>query len=86
MKRTSVLAAFALASLTSAVFAQSLPIVGDTFFAPANNTNFGTSPTINVGGAGAYQGLIQFDTSSLPAGITGANVAKASMVLMIFFI
>jgi hypothetical protein len=83
MKRTIALAAFALAASMPYIHAQTLPTLGDTFFAPGNASNFGTSPTINVGGAGAYQGLIQFDTSTLPSGITGANIDKASLTLFI---
>jgi hypothetical protein len=60
-----------------------LPTLGDTFVAAGNLNNFSTSPTINVGGAGAYQGLIQFDTTALPAGITGASVAKASLLIFV---
>jgi hypothetical protein len=82
MKRITLLAAFALATITPA-FSQSLLPLGDTFVASGNLNNFSTSPTINVGGAGAYQGLIQFDTTALPAGITGASIAKASIVLFV---
>jgi hypothetical protein len=82
MKRITLLAAFALATITPA-FSQSLLPLGDTFVASGNLNNFSTSPTINVGGAGTYQGLIQFDTTALPAGITGASVAKASLVLFV---
>jgi hypothetical protein len=82
MKRTILLVALALASGLPA-FSQSLLPLGDTFVATGNLNNFSTSPTINVGGAGAYQGLIQFDTTALPAGITGASVAKASLVLFV---
>jgi hypothetical protein len=82
MKRITLLAAFALATITPA-FSQSLLPLGDTFVASGNLNNFSTSPTINVGGAGAYQGLIQFDTTALPTGITGASIAKASLVLFV---
>src|SRR5258708_29972392 len=82
MKRPILMAALALATITPA-FSQSLLPLGDTFVASGNLNNFSTSPTINVGGAGAYQGLIQFDTTALPAGITGASVAKASLVLFV---
>jgi hypothetical protein len=55
MKRIIALVAFAFAGLLPCTFAQTLPAVGDSFFSPGNASNFGTSPTINVGGAGAYQ-------------------------------
>jgi hypothetical protein len=83
MKRIIALAAFMLAGIVPCTFAQTLPTLGDTFFASGNASNFGTSPTINVGGAGPYQGLIQFDLSSLPSPITGASVEKASITLFV---
>jgi hypothetical protein len=81
MKRTIALAAFVFA--TTLASAQTLPTLGDSFFASGSASNFGTSPTINVGGAGAYEGLIQFDTSALPSVITGASVEKASLTLFV---
>jgi Phage Tail Collar Domain len=81
MKRTIVLAALAFAATFGS--AQTLPTLGDTFFASGSASNFGSSPTINVGGAGAYQGLIQFDNSALPSVITAASVEKASLTLFV---
>jgi hypothetical protein len=81
MKRTIALAAFVFA--TTLASTQTLPTLGDSFFASGSASNFGTSPTINVGGAGAYEGLIQFDTSALPSVITGASVEKASLTLFV---
>jgi hypothetical protein len=81
MKRIIALAAFALTA--TLVSAQTLPTLGDTFFAGGSASNFGTSPTINVGGAAAYEGLIQFDTSTLPSVITGAAVEKASLTVFV---
>jgi Phage Tail Collar Domain len=81
MKRIIAIVAFAFAATLAS--AQTLPTLGDTFFASGSVSNFSTSPTINVGGAGAYQGLIQFDTSTLPASITGASVEKASLTLFV---
>jgi hypothetical protein len=83
MNRLAVLAVFVFAGALVTASAQTLPTLGDTFFAPGSTSNFSTSPTINVGGAGAYQGLIQFDTTSLPSPITGANVEKASLTLFV---
>ena len=62
---------------------QSLPVSGDTFVSSGSATNFSTSPTVNVGGAPGYVGLIQFDMSALPAGTTSAGVASASIVLFV---
>ena len=46
---------------------------------PANN--FGSLPTLNVGGT--YASLLQFDFSSLPPGATSGSVAKATLFLWI---
>ncbi len=83
MKRIIALAAFMLAGIVPCTLAQTLPTLGDTFFASGSASNFGTSPTINVGGAGPYQGLIQFDISALPSPLTGASVEKASITLFV---
>lgn len=39
--------------------------------------------TVDVGGPSAFQGLVQFDLSTLPSGITSANVSKATVVLFV---
>jgi hypothetical protein len=83
MKRTVSMAAIALATLTSAASAQSLLPTADTFTAQGTSSNFSTSPTINIGGASNYQGLIQFDLANLPTGLTGAGIAKANLVLFV---
>jgi hypothetical protein len=77
------LAAGALAAASAIALAQNLPVSGDTFVSPGTTANYSTSPTVNVGGAGSYQGLIQFDLSGLPAGITSASVSKASITLFV---
>jgi len=66
-----------------AASAQTLPVSGDSFVSPGSETNYSTSPTINVGGAGGYHGLIAFDLSALPAGVTSAFVSKASITLFV---
>jgi hypothetical protein len=75
--------ALALAAIVPAAFADTLPPLGDAFFAPGNNSNFGASPLINVGGATPYQGLVQFDLSALPAGTTASSIARANLVLYV---
>jgi hypothetical protein len=67
----------------SAASAQTLAVSGDTFVSPGTTANYSTSPTVNVGGAGNYQGLIQFDLSGLPAGTSSASVSKASITLFV---
>src|SRR5450756_1119155 len=83
MKQSIAVGMLALAGLIPASMAQSLPAAGDSFIAPGNASNFSTSPTINVGGAGGYQGLVQFDLAGLPAGTTAASITKASLVLFV---
>ena len=77
------LAFVCLIGMSFAAAAQTLPVSGDTFVSPGSATNYSTSPTVNVGGADAYQGLIAFDLSGLPAGVTSASVAKASITLFV---
>jgi hypothetical protein len=72
-----------LATACANAFAQSLPTLGDTFISSGSTANYSTSPTINVGGAGNYEGLISFDLSALPAGTTSARIAKASITLFV---
>jgi hypothetical protein len=78
-----VLVAGWMAMACGSVWGQSLPVSGDTFVAPGTAANYSTSPTVNVGGAGDYQGLISFDLSALPAGTTSANVSKASITFFV---
>ena len=83
MKSTIISVALALASFAPAALAGDIPTSGDAFIAIGNPANFGTSSTLNVGGAGPYRTLIQFDLGSLPAGTTAASVAKANLVLFV---
>jgi len=69
--------------LPLAAFAQSVPLTQDSFVAQATAANYGTAATLKVGGAAADQALVQFDLSTLPAGITAANVSKATLALFV---
>ncbi len=44
-------------------------------------SNYGTLPTLNIGGGSA--GLLRFDLSTLPAGTTPDNLKKATLVLYV---
>jgi hypothetical protein len=71
----------------------------DGYYVSGNGTNYGTAPTIVVGqtGGGAVQlpgqlpvtgnatgvGLVQFDLTHLPAGLTSAQVQKATLTLFV---
>ena len=67
----------------STAWAQMTPVAQDSYIATGSGANYGAQPTINVGGASQFQGLVQFDLSHLPAGTTGAGVAKATLLLYI---
>ena len=62
------LAAAGLALLLPAlVWADTARLAGDTFINPGDGTNYGSLPTVNVGGATSSSGLLVFDLSALPA-------------------
>lgn len=76
LKRGLIAAAVLIPRL---VFAQIVPLAQDAYIVPGNASNFGAAATINVGGAGSNQGLLQFDLSQLPAG----TVSKAILILYV---
>jgi hypothetical protein len=57
------------------------PIVGDSYFATGNVTNHGAEAVITIGGTTGYEGVIQFNLSTLPAGITSTMISKATLTL-----
>jgi hypothetical protein len=57
----------ALCAIATSAFGQSVPLTQDTYITPGNATNFGTAATMNVGGPGSSQALVQFDLSTLPS-------------------
>lgn len=69
--------------LPGAMWADNAQLVGDAWFANGNAGHFGATPTINVGGPGNDQGLLQFDFSTLPAGTTAAKVSSAMLRLFV---
>ena len=58
-------------------------LVGDATFASGNPGHLGATPTINVGGPSNFQGLVQFDFSTLPAGTTASQVSNATLQLFV---
>ena len=72
-----------LALSQAAVWAQSVPLVGDTYIQPGSAINVGGTVTVNVGGVTGFQGLFQFDLSTLPPGTTAASVSGASLRLFV---
>ncbi len=71
------------ALLSAAAWANDAALTDDAHFANGNAGHFGATPTVNVGGVAAYQGLFQFSLSTLPMGTTAANVSKANLRLFV---
>src|ERR1700721_1551431 len=82
MKNLTRLAIVALALAPIAGFAQTLAPSQDAYYVPGNGSNFGTATTITVGSSGSI-GLIQFDLTQLPAGLTAAQIQKAPLTLFL---
>lgn len=70
-----------LSVLPAACLAQTVPLAQDSYIVPLSGTNYGTATTINVGGPSGDDALVQFDLTTLPAGINGSNIAKATLTL-----
>ena len=70
-----------LAGLAGAASAQTVPLTQDAYVVPGSATNSGSATTINAGGANGAQALVQFDLSTLGIGVTGTNVARATLTL-----
>jgi hypothetical protein len=78
-----LLAVGAAVFLHAAAWADQAQLVGDASFAPGNAGHLGATPTINVGGPTNFQGLVQFDLSTLPAGTTASQVSNATLQLFV---
>ena len=78
-----LLAVSAAVLLHAAAWADQAHLVGDATFASGNAGHLGATPTINVGGPTNFQGLVQFDLSSLPAGTTASQVSNATLQLFV---
>jgi hypothetical protein len=83
VSRTALLGIGMLAALQMAAWADEVPLVGDAFFTPGNATNFGATPSVNIGGASGDQGLVQFDLTKLPPGTTASSVSGATLRLFV---
>src|SRR5580658_610350 len=82
MKNLTRFAIAALALAPIAGFAQTLAPSQDAYYVPGNGSNFGTATTITVGSSGSI-GLVQFDLTQLPAGVTAAQIQKATLTLFL---
>src|SRR5580704_5674313 len=82
MKNLIRFAIAALALAPIAGFAQTLAPSQDVYYVPGNGSNFGTATTITVGSSGSI-GLVQFDLTQLPAGLTAAQIQKVTLTLFL---
>ena len=82
MKNVTRFAVAALALAPIAGFAQTLAPSQDAYVVPGNGSNFGTATTITVGSS-ASVGLVQFDLTQLPAGLTAAQIQHATLTLFL---
>ena len=71
-----------LALMPLAGFAQTLTPSQDAYYVPGNGTNYGAAASITVGSSSSI-GLVQFDLSTLPAGVTASQVQKATLTLFL---
>src|ERR1700678_4114725 len=82
MKNLTRFAIAALALAPIAGFAQTLAPSQDVYYVPVIGSNFGTATTITVGSSGSV-GLVQFDLTQLPPGLTAAQIQKATLTLFL---
>jgi len=82
MKKLIRIVLGALALTPIAGYAQTLTPSQDSYYVPGVGTNYGTATTITVGSSSSV-GLVQFDLSSLPAGVTAAQIQKATLTLFL---
>jgi hypothetical protein len=82
MKNPTRIAIILLTLTAIAGFAQTLPPSADTYYVPGNGSNFGTGITITVGSSSSV-GLVQFDLTQLPAGVTAAQIQSAKLTLFL---
>src|SRR5580700_2183522 len=82
MKYSIRLATGVLLLTPLAGLAQTLAPSQDAYYVPANGSNFGTATTITVGSS-ASVGVVKFDLTQLPAGVTAAQIQKATLTLFL---
>jgi len=68
--------------LSGSAFATEVTLTGDAHVSAARpTTNFGTISNLYVGNG--YNAFLQFDLSTLPAGITAPQVSKATLIVYV---
>jgi len=65
-----------------AVFAQTILPLQDSYVIPGNPTNYGTAANLYAGSASS-QGLVQFDLTTLPPGLTASRVQQATLTFFV---
>src|SRR5271169_401736 len=80
--RLAVLRVLAVSLLGASALAQITPSADSYTNTGSPTTNFGSTITLNVDSP-SQTTFIQFDLSSIPAGYTSANIAKASLKLYV---
>ena len=74
-----------IAILPVAAIAQTVPLAQDSYVvtSPATSNNYGAAATINASGPNGDRALVQFDLTTLPAGTTADNIARATLTLFV---
>jgi Collagen triple helix repeat (20 copies) len=83
MKKLIRLGIGVLAALPVMVYGQTLVPSQDAYVVLGNASNFGTPPTITVGGTTNALGLVQFDLTQLPGTLAASQVQKATLTLFL---
>ena len=65
--------------LSNLAWADTAPLIGDAYINVGDANTYGGLPAINIGGASNSQGLLLFDLTKLPGGVTGNNVTSARL-------
>jgi hypothetical protein len=65
--------------LSNLAWADTAPLIGDAYINAGDANTYGGLSAINIGGAPNSQGLLLFDLTKLPAGVTGSSVTSARL-------
>src|SRR5438045_9622558 len=75
--------AIALVFATALFGNSAAPLIGDAFYAPGTANNYGGVGTVNVGTSANNAGLLQFDLTTLPPGLTSSGITQARLILFV---
>jgi hypothetical protein len=65
--------------LPNLAWADTAPLIGDAYINAGDSNPYGALQAVNIGGAPNSQGLLLFDLTKLPAGVTGNSVTSARL-------